>query len=155
MDRSLDSLSSVLYPKACELIARATARGVALMVIQTLRTPGEQAQNLAVGTSQIKLSKHLPRRIRGFPTTDPDIDKCDAIDLAPYEQFLLHGPDKMNWDGEDPAWRVIIEEAERVGLRSGGRWLQPYDPGHAELVFPGEELRLASERQRQWPPWTV
>lgn len=153
MDRSLDTLSSAFYPKACEVLARILARGVAVMIIQTSRTPAEHAANLRQGTSSVGLSKHLPRRLRGFPLSDPDVEKCDALDVAPYEQYQLHGPDKLKWAAEDPAWLVIIEEAERVGLRSGGRWLQPYDPGHMELVFPGDELRLASERQRHWPPW--
>lgn len=154
MDRSLDSLSGPFYHRACEVIARVTARGVALAIVQTLRTPEEHQANLAAGTSAVKLSKHLPRRLRGYAQTDIDAEKADAIDLAPYAQFQLHGADKLQWDGQDPAWLIIIEEAERVGCRSGGRWLQPYDPGHVELVMPGDELRWTAERRRAWPPWT-
>lgn len=155
-DRSLDSLSAAFYPKACELIARCAARGVALLIVQTSRTEAEHVVNLANGTSGTARSFHLPRRLRlstleGCPQSSQDLDKADAIDLAPFEQYQLHGPDKVKWDTSDPAWGVIGEEAERVGLRWGGRWADPHDPGHAELVVPIKVKLVAEERRRPWP----
>jgi len=157
-DRSLDSLSSAFYPKACALIAHVTARGVACMVAQTGRTVAEHQQNLLAGTSGTMLSLHLPRYMRwrpeaewGLALLDADREKSDAIDLVPYEQYQLHGPDKANYDGLDPAYGVICEVAERLGLRSGGRWRKPFDPGHAELVLPWKVTLLAEERARPWP----
>lgn len=133
MSRSLDDLSAAMYPRACEWIARVTARGVAVMIVDTLRTPEEHAKNLAAGTSQTSRSRHLPRGLRQtLPATHPDYHKADALDLCPYEVYALAGPDKLQW-GAHPAWSIIIEECERVGLVSGGRWKTLYDPGHGEL----------------------
>lgn len=155
-DRSLDSLSSAFYPKACEWIARVTARGVAVMISQTSRTEAEHAANLAKGTSSTSRSPHLPRRLRlstlaGAPQSVGDLEKSDAMDLVPFEQYQLHGPDKLQWDAYDPAFAIIMQEAERLGLRSGGRWRDPFDPGHAELVLPIRVALLAEERRRPWP----
>ena len=153
MDRSLDSLSSECYPKACEVIARCAARGVAVMVVQTSRTQAENQANLLAGTSGTSMSSHLPRKMRWrpeiLPLTDPE--KSDAIDLAPYAQYQLHGPDKLRWTTSDPVWGIIGEEIERVGLRWGGRWRTPFDPGHGELVLPWKAALRAEEIARPWP----
>jgi hypothetical protein len=157
-DRSLDSLSSAFLPLACALIARVTARGFAILVVQTSRTPEEHVANLNAGTSATPFSLHLPRRIRwqpGTPLEEADRDKADAIDLAPYEVYDAHGPDKVSWDVTHPAFAAIGEEAERLGLRWGGRWLRPRDPGHAELVLPWTERFLAEERARRFPVLAV
>ena len=134
MSRALNDLSSQMRPKAFELLARLTERTVMVMIVDTLRTPAEHAANLANGTSKTPVSKHLPRILRHakFSNAD-DADKSDALDLCPYEIYALHGPDKLQWNSDDPAWRIIGEEAERLGLRWGGRWKVPHDPGHVEL----------------------
>lgn len=156
-DRSLNSLSSQFYPYACEWVARVTARGVAVMIIQTGRTLAEHQANLDAGTSATTLSLHLPRSVRRVTLAgmvgvyDFDDDKADAMDLAPYEQYNLHGPDKLKWDALDPAWGVLGQEAERIGLRWGGRWRRPFDPGHAELSVPAKAALIAEERTRPWP----
>lgn len=152
MDRSLDSLSSDFYPRCCEVVARCAARGVALMIVQTSRTQAEHQVNLLAGTSGTSLSSHLPRKMRwrtGVPLVDPD--KCDAIDVAPYAQYQLHGPDKAQWDTSDPAWGVVGEEVERAGLRWGGRWRKPFDPGHLEYPLPWKQALWAEEKTRPWP----
>lgn len=154
-DRSLDSLSSDFYPLACQWIARVAARGVAVMVIQTSRTWEEHKANLAAGTSGTALSLHLPRIFRWEPTlavlSPDDKLKSDAMDIAPYEVYASHGPDKIAWDTKNPAWGIIGEEAERVGLRWGGRWQKPFDPGHAEFLLPWRVKYVAEERARPWP----
>lgn len=159
MSRAIDDLTSQFRPIACALIAYVAERGVAVLIVDTLRTEAEHQANLASGASAATHSKHLPRRLRGVGVGigwDPgDIDRADAIDLCPYETYQLHGPDKLQWKASDPAFRVIGEVAERLGLRWGGRWLNPVDPGHCELVFPGEGRRLALEQARPWPGATA
>ena len=153
-DRSLDSLSSPFYPRAVEWIARVTARGVACMIIQTGRTQAEHQVNLLNRTSSTPLSLHLPRKMR-WPVDQfllvADREKCDAMDLAPFAQYQLHGANNLHWATTDPAWGVIGEECERAGLRWGGRWRTPYDPGHGELILPWKAQYLAEERSRPWP----
>lgn len=157
-DRSLDSLSTEFRPIACEWIAKCVERKVACMIVQTSRTPAEHQINLASGASGTTFSLHLPRSLRlptlvGFSQIHPerDLAKADAMDLAPYEQYLRFGPEKLNWDGTSWEFGVIAEEAERLGLRSGVRWKQPFDPGHGELLLPIKAGLLAVERTRPWP----
>lgn len=134
MSRALNDLSSDLQPKAFELLARLVERGVAVMIIDTLRTEAEHARNLANGTSAATHSRHLPRRLRRVCRgDDPNAEKSDALDVCPYAVYDLNGPDKLQWDAGHPAWRVVGEEAEKLGLVWGGRWLKPHDPGHVEL----------------------
>ena len=152
MSRSLDVLSSKFKPKVFELLARLTERGEPVLIVQTDRTPAEQDENIAAGTSKTSHSKHIPRRLRGV-TVDPfspaDLDKCDAVDICPYDIYQFHGPDKLQWNGADPAWKVIGEEAEKLDLRWGGRWHTPHDPGHVELILSDHDRQLATiERQR-------
>lgn len=135
MSRALNDLSTALRPRAYEWIARLAEAGVAIMIVDTLRTEEEHKKNLANGTSSIALSFHLPRRMRvaGMTATHPDYEKSDALDICPYEQYALHGPDKLRWDTSDPVWRTIILACEAAGLESGGRWTSPHDPGHGQL----------------------
>lgn len=149
MNRSLNALSSQFRPLVFELLARLTERGVAVQIVQTLRTPEQHAANLASGASKVSKSKHLPRRLRGAiePFDPANLDKADAIDICPYETYQLHGPDKLKWNTEDPAWDVIGEIAESLGLRWGGRWKDPHDPGHAELIL-SEHDRLLAAKER-------
>lgn len=116
MSRKLDDLEPRFRVQAMELIARAAEAGIPVMIIDTLRTPQEQAANIAKGVSWTKNSKHLTGH---------------AIDVCPYESFLLHGPDKLRWDGSDPVWETLGGIGERIGLRWGGRW-KVRDLGHFE-----------------------
>jgi hypothetical protein len=134
MSRKLDDLSSALRPKAFELLARLTERGVQVMIVDTLRTEAEHQQNLKNGTSAAKYSRHLPRKLRTVcAPSDPDAEKSDAMDVCPYELYALHGPDKLRWETSDAAWKVIGDEARKLGLVWGGLWKTPFDPGHVEL----------------------
>ena len=123
MSRKLDDLNPAFRPKAVELVARCIEAGIPVMIVDTIRTPEEHAANLVSGTSKTKHSKHLD----GL-----------AIDIAPYETWQAHGPDKLNWDAGKPGavkepWGTMGRIGEGLGLRWGGRWRDPFDPGHFEL----------------------
>lgn len=118
MSRRLDDLSQAFRPIAIELLARLTEAGICVMVIDTLRTTEEQAENIRKGVSWTLNSKHLTG---------------NAIDICPYQIWDLYGPDKLQWDSADLVWARIGEIGERLGLRWGGRWKQK-DMGHFELV---------------------
>lgn len=126
MSRLLKDLAPEFRPLAVELIARCVEAGIAIMIIDTLRTPSEQADNLAKGVSWTMNSKHLPQPPSGLSR---------AIDLAPYEVYNLAGPDKLKWDSKDPVWLKMGLIGESLGLRWGGRWKTP-DSGHFEFVAP-------------------
>ena len=134
MSRSLDDLSSRFRPHAVMVLARLVERGIPVMIVDTLRTVDEQAKYVKNGTSTTMLSRHLPRRLRmTLVQGDPDAEKSDAMDIAPYEIYAMHGSNKLQWNTDDPVWQVIGEIVEAEGLRWGGRWHKPYDPGHMEL----------------------
>lgn len=124
MSRSLDDLSPEFKPLAIELLARLCEAGIPVMVIDTLRTPNEQAMNIANGVSWTKNSKHLTG---------------DAIDICPYEEYSLSGPDKLQWESDNPVWKKIGAIGERLGLVWGGKWKQK-DMGHFELAVPKKSV---------------
>lgn len=120
MSRKLDDLSPRFRPLAVELVARCVEAGLAVVIVDTRRTPAEHAANLAKGVSWTPHSKHLDG---------------DAIDLVPYAVYDAHGPDKLLWDAGDPIWQKLGAIGEGLGLRWGGRWKQR-DMGHFEYVAP-------------------
>jgi len=117
VSRRLDDLSPRFRPLAVEFLGRLTEAGIAVLIVDTLRTPAEHAENLAKGVSWTKRSKHLDG---------------DAIDICPFKEWALHGPDKLQWDTSDPVWQKIGAIGESVGLTWGGRWKQTPDYGHFE-----------------------
>jgi hypothetical protein len=129
VSRALDDLDPTFRPLAMELIARITEAGIAVLIVDTLRTEGEQADNLARGVSATLNSFHLARM-------SPSGRGAMAIDLAPFETWNLHGPDKLQWDPADPVWAKMGAIGEALGLTWGGRWRKPVDPGHFELRPP-------------------
>jgi peptidoglycan L-alanyl-D-glutamate endopeptidase CwlK len=120
MSRSLNDLAPVFRPLAIELVARCVEAGIPVMIISTGRTEEEHQANLAAGKSWVIRSKHLD----GL-----------AIDICPWEEFNLNGPDKLAWDGDNQVWARIGEIGESLGLRWGGRW-KKRDLGHFEYVGP-------------------
>ncbi len=121
MSRKLNDLSGIFRSTVFEFLARATEASIPLMIIDTLRTPEEQAQNIANGVSWTTNSKHLPQAD----------GKSLAIDVCPYETFQLKGPDKLQWDSTDPVWEKLAQIGEACGMISGHRWKQK-DSGHFE-----------------------
>lgn len=123
MSRLLDDLDPAFKILAMELLARLVEAGIPVIVVDTLRTLEEQAAAVKVGFSSTMQGKHLPQ---------PPSGKSTAIDVAPLLVFQLHGPDKLQWDPTDPIWQKMGVIGESLGLRWGGRWKQPHDPGHFE-----------------------
>ncbi len=120
MSRLLSDLSPRMRPLAVELIARCVEQGIMVLIVDTLRTKAEQAENIRRGVSWTLNSKHLTG---------------NAIDIAPYETYALHGPDKVKWDAGDPIWQKIGAIGEGLGLTWGGRWTHK-DMGHFEIKEP-------------------
>lgn len=119
MSRRLDDLSVKMRPLAFELIARALEAGVVVRIVDTLRTPAEQAANIANGVSWTRNSKHLP----------DGSGKANAIDLVPVSVISL-----KNWAPSHPHWQILGKIGESLGLRWGGRWRQR-DMAHFERII--------------------
>lgn len=121
MTTSLDSLDPVFRPLAVTFLARLVEARIPVVIINTLRTPEEQADAVKRGVSWVAHSKH---------------EDGLAIDVAPLETYLLHGSNKIQWNAADPIWLQIGRIGEAVGLRWGGRWTKTPDLGHFEYVTP-------------------
>jgi len=119
MSRRLDDLSPRFRPLAVELLARTVEAGIPVIIVDTLRTAEEHAENLRRGVSRAKHSKHLDG---------------DAIDLVPYAQYDLHGVDKLQWDAGDPVWGRLAAIGRGLGLRCGFDWVTFKDLGHFEYA---------------------
>jgi len=112
MSRALNDLSDRFRPIAFELLARCVEQRIHVIVIDTLRTPEEQEENIRRGVSWTKNSKHLTG---------------DAIDVAPVEVLNL-----KNWGPNAQVWQKLGVIGEALGLRWGGRW-QNKDMCHFEF----------------------
>lgn len=116
MSRRLDDLDARFRLVVFEFLARLTEAGIAVVIVDTLRTPEEHAENLRRRVSWTERSKHLD----GL-----------AIDVCPYQVYDASGPDKLQWDVDSSLWPRIGEVGEKLGLRWGGRWKHA-DMGHFE-----------------------
>lgn len=121
MSRLLNDLDPVFLPLAAMLLARATEQLMPVLITCTRRTAAEQAIALASGASSVTHSTHQD----GL-----------AIDICPYSQWMEFGEDKLQWNAGDPQWPKLGAIGEALGLRWGGRWRTPHDPGHFEYVTP-------------------
>lgn len=120
MSRALDDLSPRMRPLVDRFLAKLMEARIPVMVVDTLRTPEEQAANVAKGVSWTRNSKHLTG---------------DAIDVAPYAIYDLNGPDKAQWDETDPIWNRIGQIGQACGLKWGVvKNGQRFDLGHFEFV---------------------
>ena len=127
MSRLLDELDSRFRPQAFELIARCIEAGIQVMIITTSRTIQEQQEAVDRGVSWTMNSKHLPQ---------PPEQKSLALDIAPFDTFQLHGPDKLQWNGDDPVWLKIGLIGQSIGLKWGViKNNKQIDPGHFEHVI--------------------
>ena len=113
----LNDLDYRFKPVVFEFIARCAEAGIPLQIIFTGRTQEEQNALYAQGrTTPGKVvtwtldSKHVMK--------DPD-SKSLAIDVCPFDQFQLHGPDKLAWNDSDPVWDKMGIIGERVGMKWG------------------------------------
>ena len=110
-----------------EFLARLTEAKIPVLIVDTLRTKAEHEDNLTRGVSWASVSNHLDGR--EYRNTVPG---SDAIDVAPFEIFQLHGGDKLQWNPSDPVWEQIAVIGESVGLVAGARWRNHPDFGHFE-----------------------
>ena len=140
MSRALDDLCPELAPRIYEVIARLSELGEPVFIVDVARTDAEQAVNLAKGVSATTHSKHIPATNAACPICHGT--KSHAIDMAPYETFQAHGADKLGWQTHEKnaqsvdvlrlEWARIGVLGKHLGLRWGGDWAKPFDPGHLE-----------------------
>lgn len=102
---------------AITLINACREAGWPIYISSSRRTRDEQAKLVAAGLSANPRSKHLTGQ-----AFDIDCLGLSRDDIPPY------------------FWASVGPYAESIGLRWGGRWKSPYDPGHFEITQPSSSI---------------
>ena len=157
MITDLKALHPFFRDQIIELINACRLKGIELAIVETYRTPSKQHEYKTMGRKYTSSGAGKSKHQYGL-----------AIDVVPIVDSVAV------WDNA-ALWRKIGVTGEKLGLRWGGRWRKPYDPGHFEwtggtstynLVAGGfprvphlehypcidEDLRIL---RRYWSEWEV
>ncbi len=132
--RDMDLLHPDFRILADRLLTKCVEAGLMVMVIETWRSQEAHEEDLRKRRSWANRSKHQNAAIRQGENGLRSVPAALAIDVAPYEVYKLHGPDKLEWDAEDPVWQKIGEIGESLGMVWGGRW-KMRDMGHFQAPW--------------------
>lgn len=114
MITDLNALHPYFRDKVIALIRACKAKGIDLAVVETYRTRAKQGEYKSMG--------------KGFTNSGAGRSKHQyglAVDVVP----VVKG--RFAWNNTT-LWRKVGMTGEKLGLRWGGRWRKPYDPGHFE-----------------------
>jgi D-alanyl-D-alanine carboxypeptidase len=114
MITDVNALHPFFRDKVQQLIAICKERGIELAFVETYRTHAKQAEYKGMGKKYTRSGAGKSKHQYGF-----------AVDVVPIVNDTACWHDKVLWK------RVGIV-GEKLGLRWGGRWRHPYDPGHFE-----------------------
>lgn len=114
MITSLEALHPYFRDKVIELIERARSKGIELAVVETYRTRAKQLEYKSMGKKYTRTGAGASKHQYGL-----------AVDLVP----VVNG--EPQWHNR-ALWYKVGVMGEKLGLRWGGRWRRPYDPGHFE-----------------------
>jgi hypothetical protein len=110
----LEALHPYFRDKVVQLIANCKAKGIELAVVETYRTVAKQNEYKQLGRIYTRSTGGRSKHQYGL-----------AIDVVPIIDSVA------SWHNES-VWRKVGAIGEKLGLRWGGRWRHPYDPGHFE-----------------------
>ena len=114
MINDVNALHPYFRDKVIQLIAICKSKGIELSFVETYRTHAKQAEYKGMGRKYTRSGAGKSKHQYGF-----------AVDVVPIVN------DSASWD-DKALWKKIGVVGERLGLRWGGRWRTPYDPGHFE-----------------------
>lgn len=152
----LDALHPYFRDKIIQLINDCRRQGIELSVVESYRTYAKQQEYKSMGAKYTRSGAGKSKHQYGM-----------AVDLVPVVDSIAV------WDNV-ALWKKIGVTGEKLGLRWGGRWKRPYDPGHfewtggttttqlavgkqpaiSEDLYPcmGEDLKLL---QKYWKEWEL
>ena len=139
MITELNSLHPYFRDQIIELIKQCKAKGIELAVVEAYRTPSKQNEYRSMG-------KKYTRSAGGYSKHQYGL----AIDVVPIVDSIAV------WDNL-ALWKKVGTTGEKLGLRWGGRWRHPYDPGHFEWTNGLSAYQLAqglfppAPKQEQYP----
>ena len=114
MITDLNALHPFFRDQIIELIKACKRKGIELAIVETYRTPSKQHEYKTMGKKYTSSGAGKSKHQYGL-----------AIDVVPIVDSVAV------WDNAG-LWRKIGVTGEKLGLRWGGRWRHPYDPGHFE-----------------------
>jgi peptidoglycan L-alanyl-D-glutamate endopeptidase CwlK len=114
MIADLESLHPYFRDRVKLLIRKAGEKGISLTVVEAYRTPTKQSEYKRMGRNYTRSSAGKSKHQFGL-----------AVDLVPLVDSVAV------WNNQT-LWRKVGQIGESLGLRWGGRWRHPYDPGHFE-----------------------
>ncbi|AYB33661.1 hypothetical protein D4L85_25125 [Chryseolinea soli] len=114
MITDLNALHPYFRDKIKKLIIDCRAKGIELAVVESYRTHAKQNEYKTMGKKYTNSGAGRSKHQYGL-----------AIDVVPIVDSVAV------WDNV-ALWRKVGVTGEKLGLRWGGRWRKPYDPGHFE-----------------------
>jgi len=114
MITDLNALHPYLRDQVQELIRLCQAKGIELAIVETYRTVAKQNEYKSMGKKYTRSVGGLSKHQYGL-----------AIDVVPIIDSVAV------WNNI-AVWKKIGAVGEKLGLRWGGRWRHPFDPGHFE-----------------------
>ena len=114
MITDLDALHPVFRDKIRTLIEDCREQGITLAVVESYRTVAKQNEYKGMGRKYTNSKGGRSKHQYGL-----------AVDLVPIVASVAV------WDSV-ALWKKVGVTGEKLGLRWGGRWRKPYDPGHFE-----------------------
>lgn len=104
---------------------------IAIVIVETWRSKESHEEDIRNGRSWIATSKHQHTIVKKLNDKILEIPASLAIDICPYDEYRLHGDDKLEWDSNDPIWQRLGQIGKALGLKWGGDWFVK-DMGHFE-----------------------
>lgn len=126
MITDVNALHPYFRDKVLDLIARCKAKGIELAFVETYRTHAKQNEYKSMGKKYTRSGGGKSKHQYGL-----------AVDVVP----IVNG--EAQWDNL-ALWRKIGTMGEKLGLRWGGRWRYPFDPGHFEWTGGLSSVSLAA-----------
>lgn len=114
MITDLNALHPYFRDRVVALIKACRAKGIELAVVETYRTHAKQDEYRSMGKAYTNSGAGRSKHQYGL-----------AVDVVPVVKGV------PVWHNTT-LWRRVGTTGERLGLRWGGRWRKPYDPGHFE-----------------------
>lgn len=114
MITELNSLHPYFRDKVYQLIQQCEKKGITLAIVEAYRTPAKQHEYKTMGKKYTRSGAGKSKHQYGM-----------AIDVVPIVDSVAQWNDLA-------LWRKIGTVGEKLGLRWGGRWRHPFDPGHFE-----------------------
>ena len=114
MINDLRALHPFFRDRIIQLIEICKTKGIELAVVETFRTHAKQHEYKSMGKKYTNSGAGRSRHQYGL-----------AVDVVPIVDSAAV------WDNAI-LWRKVGVIGENIGLRWGGRWRKPFDPGHFE-----------------------